>query len=491
MLGLKVLKFFEAATHSAREPTLKTSPPLTWVKRKMTTKVQEWKEMSKTGRRKLIAAIRRCIHQCRRNPQSELAISNLTESREYVLNLITKTRMKIREQRFFPKMAVVPKHIRSFTILPLYSCQRRFVEIDTQTLRSLVHRAGGIVGPNIFWDAFDFTKIGVASLEEMQTPRRRFWSIVRSDGAAIDFLFSRPKRVAAPEKTMTDIKLDLEEDRLWGVDPGITDIFVAVDGNDNAAHEVRRTSTREFYHMSGWNRATQQGSKWKKENPAIQAIENGMPSPKTASTAVLDRFIAYVLQHYRELVAFYDDRWAKLRFQRFRGRQKALAEVCRRFTIGSKKYGAHRLDPQRSLDPEPPPNPVKWKRAMPHDEAKRTVVAFGDATFSPTMKGKMAGVSRIVFRALRHQERLGHLVLVKVPEFRSSKVCSKCQTLTLVPGSSLHAVLKCKNCATVWNRDVNAARNLRFIASHMSKNGNNVPEIFTPAIQASMSGSEP
>ena len=233
-----------------------------------------------------------------------------------------------------------------------------------------------------------------------------------------------------------------------------------------------------------------------------QAIENDMPSPKTASTAVLDRFIAYVLQHYRELVAFYDDRWAKLPFQRFRGRQKALAEVCRRFTIGSKKYGAHRLEPQRSLDTEPPPNPVKWKRAMPHDEAKRTVVAFGDATFSPTMKGKMAGVSRIVFRALCHQERLGHLVLVKVPEFRSSKVCSKCQTLTLehvrertddnqVPGSSLHAVLKCKNCATVWNRDVNAARNLRFIASHMSKNGNNVPEIFTPAIQASMSGSEP
>ena len=110
------------------------------------------------------------------------------------------------------------------------------------------------------------------------------------------------------------------------------------------------------------------------------------------------------------------------------------------------------------------------------------------------MKGKPAGVPRVVFRALRHHERLGHLIVVKVPEFRSSKVCSKCGTLTLdhvreptdngLPGSSLHAVLSCKNCATVWNRDVNAARNLRFIALHMAANENKVPEVF-------MSGSAP
>ena len=73
---------------------------------------------------------------------------------------------------------------------------------------------------------------------------------------AVDFLFARPKRVEPTKpKTIADIGLDLSHDRLWGVDPGITDVFVAADSNGDDAHEVRRTSTREFYHLAGWNHA--------------------------------------------------------------------------------------------------------------------------------------------------------------------------------------------------------------------------------------------
>src|SRR4051794_10331243 len=80
------------------------------------------------------------------------------------------------------------------------------------------------------------------------------------------------------------------------------------------------------------------------------------------------------------------------------------------------------------------------------------------------MKGKKTGVLRVLFRALRHHDCLGHLVLVKVPEYRSSKM------------------LSCNNCDTVWNRDVNAARNLWSIAYHMAMNGNQTPEVFTRSI---------
>jgi len=480
-----VLEFLEATTHSAREPVPKTNPPLTWVKRKMATKVPDWKDMSKTGQRRLVAAVRRCILHPTLDPRAESVIG----SRDYILNLIAKTRLKIQEQRFCPKMAIIPRHVRLCTLYPLYSIQRRYIEIDSQTLRSLIKRANGAAGQNLFWDAFNFPEIGVASEEAMQSPRRRFWSVIRSDGVAIDFLFARPKRVkAVPEVTMADVGLDLTRDRLWGVDPGVTDAFVAVDGSNDMTHEVRKTSTREFYHLAGWNRGTRQGQKWKKASPGIQVIENGMPSPKTINTAHFDAYISYVLTHFQALVQFYDDRWRELQFQRYRGRQKALAETCRRFTSGSQKYGVRSLHPEHPhsdpphLDPWPPPRPSKWKRAAPHDEAKRTVVAFGDGMFSPTMKGKRAGVSRVVFRALRHRERLGHLTLVRVPEFRTSKVCSKCHTLTLehvrIDDTPLHAVLSCKNCATVWNRDVNAARNLWFVASHMAANNNKPPNIF-------------
>ena len=109
------------------------------------------------------------------------------------------------------------------------------------------------------------------------------------------------------------------------------------------------------------------------------------------------------------------------------------------------------------------------------------------------MKGKRAGVSRVVFRTLRHHHHLGHLTLVKVPEFRTSKTCSKCQTMTLenvreAGGNALHAVVKCKNCTTVWNRDVNAARNIRYIASYMAANENKVPDVF---VRPTMAGLEP
>ena len=104
------------------------------------------------------------------------------------------------------------------------------------------------------------------------------------------------------------------------------------------------------------------------------------------------------------------------------------------------------------------------------------------------MKGKRAGVCRILYKELCHLEHLGHLVVIKIPEFRSSKVCSKCNMMTLENihekidgrlGSSLHSVLNCKNCNTVWNRDVNASRNLHYIATYMAANENRRPDIFT------------
>ena len=57
---------------------------------------------------------------------------------------------------------------------------------------------------------------------------------------------------------MTDISMDLARDRVWGVDPRITDVFVATDGSGDAPHEIQKTSMCEFYHISGWNKVTHQ-----------------------------------------------------------------------------------------------------------------------------------------------------------------------------------------------------------------------------------------
>ena len=150
----------------------------------------------------------------------------------------------------------------------------------------------------------------------MVIPRYQFWSIVRSNRAAVDFVFGRPKHIML-EKIMIDIGLDLTRDHVWGVDPGLTDVFVATDGSGDDSHEIWKMSTKEFYHISGWIKATHQCQQLKKANLAIQAIEDRMPSSKTASTTIFNTYAIYVLEHYRELSIFYDNCWREMRFQQF------------------------------------------------------------------------------------------------------------------------------------------------------------------------------
>jgi transposase len=42
----------------------------------------------------------------------------------------------------------------------------------------------------------------------------------------------------------------------------------------------------------------------------------------------------------------------------------------------------------------------------------------------------------------------------------------------------IHAVLKCDYCSAVWNRDVNAARNMRYLFIYMAMHGNESLEAF-------------
>jgi transposase len=66
----------------------------------------------------------------------------------------------------------------------------------------------------------------------------------------------------------------------------------------------------------------------------------------------------------------------------------------------------------------------------------------------------------------------------EVGEYRKSSACSNCNGEALdnvVDRSSkrkLHAVLKCKTCSIVRNRDVNAAKNIHSIFIHQALNSN-------------------
>ncbi|KAK9433214.1 hypothetical protein V1505DRAFT_363489 [Lipomyces doorenjongii] len=132
--------------------------------------------------------------------------------------------------------------------------------------------------------------------------------------------------------------------------------------------------------------------------------------------------------------------------------------------------------------------------ALRKQKAKKedVVVAYGAGQFGSTMKGKRAAPVKKLRKFLRR-----YVTVVPVDEYRTSRVCSKHNeehrertglgeeedegggTISVAEadlihiraqrnangdkGPSLHPVLFCNKCHTVWNRDVNAARKIAWI----------------------------
>ena len=112
----------------------------------------------------------------------------------------------------------------------------------------------------------------------------------------------------------------------------------------------------------------------------------------------------------------------------------------------------------------------------PSLKKKDVVVAYGAARFGSTMVGKRPVPVKRFLDMLKK-----YVTVVPIPEYRTSRVCSKgCgqdqagsvpKENELIPvrgersksgkrGRPLHAVRRCLICHTIWDRDVNAARNI-------------------------------
>ncbi|GAA5817579.1 hypothetical protein MFLAVUS_011127 [Mucor flavus] len=66
----------------------------------------------------------------------------------------------------------------------------------------------------------------------------------------------------------------------------------------------------------------------------------------------------------------------------------------------------------------------------------------------------------------KKREAAGDLLVVTVDEFKTSRICCRCGTDSLdgVAHVKGHSVLVCKTCNTLWQRDVNAAKNMMTIS---------------------------
>ncbi|CAN0431504.1 unnamed protein product, partial [Laminaria digitata] len=125
-------------------------------------------------------------------------------------------------------------------------------------------------------------------------------------------------------------------------------------------------------------------------------------------------------------------------------------------------------------------------------DERDVVVAYGDATF--VSRGRFPGPVKTIRRETEKRVGGGEgpvgVSYRAVNEDYTSKLCSECKEV-LEPmldkkNKPIHAVRRCPTTSCVrrlWNRDVNACRNIYAIFVHENSNQGTRPEKFTRAYQ--------
>lgn len=174
--------------------------------------------------------------------------------------------------------------------------------------------------------------------------KQLFGNLVRSDGFSVDFLFYKrqsDKKDMATKINQSDLKLDdfdsreVEESYLpIAIDPGRKTVFCAVADLDR---DVRRCTTKEYYHMTGSTRYSSELDKLKKER-GISIIESAIPTNKTSDPAKYLQHVTYIFENLDALFEFYSDATAKNRFFLYQGKQRAPELMVNMLLGGTKKY---------------------------------------------------------------------------------------------------------------------------------------------------------
>ncbi|ORE06452.1 hypothetical protein BCV72DRAFT_328887 [Rhizopus microsporus var. microsporus] len=103
------------------------------------------------------------------------------------------------------------------------------------------------------------------------------------------------------------------------------------------------------------------------------------------------------------------------------------------------------------------------------EREKVPLVVFGAGMLgkdSIKLKGNRCGLTGVFWRALKRREAAGDLIAVTIDEYKSPKVCNACNNdpLARVSGVKGCSTLVCSTCKTLWQRDINACKNMLSIS---------------------------
>lgn len=362
-----------------------------------------------------------------------------------------------------------------------------------QALVGALTRPRANFSPAMFQDAplTDAIWFLLFDVQRHQTATRKFNFEISTNGYEISLQFQKPK---PPNLRPEDRDPDFDPfpairvfDRVFGLDPGKTYLATAFGGEVvDGQSRIVQISTREYYHLAHMNRRVKWEKGIREHFPAYTQVINNMPSLKTQDLATFEAGTRYVLLNCDYLLGFGRDKpFRKWRFTIFIESTKALTEIAKR---------------------------IVGPRTLANGQPARVLVGFGDWSQPNGFKGLRKAPLKRFRKELRK-----HATVVSVDEYRTSKVCSGCQSPTAMRPAKFELIKRCRNnarcdpnvidalcrkctfnaenagrklpshqvlhctngaCAITWQRDVNASRNLYDLVQAMLA-GHARPHAFT------------
>ena len=338
--------------------------------------------------------------------------------------------------------------LRVFSLAPIASHKVHYISIDTDALHDLLSCVNGLdvalpTSKSVFrtnalhWWSETF------NLNKVTTANSRFAYSLETDGVGVSVHVLKPKddpTVNEYGSTYTQpsvhVPLIIGHARVVALDPGRRDVYVGVSRQNTTAddeifevgdedEQVIRCSNKRWQEISGTKNASKKGALWLAGNVNIATLVRNMPTPRCSSTDAYSLHLVLFLANRDELLGFYREmKWRRLRWKTRIKRQQAYDTLCGE--IGNNEGDA--------------------------------VIIFGNGAFSSTSRGHASAPKKGLFMELRRRYRNTRLG----SEYRTSQVCSKCEGQ--LDDIGIWGLKKCNNtCSTLWNRDVNAARNIRHV----------------------------
>jgi len=194
--------------------------------------------------------------------------------------------------------------------------------------------------------------------------------------------------------------------------------------------------------MTGFTRMKKNRERWLKTNGIIQDMNSQTPSTRVITCERFNMHLSYVQENMEILLNFYTAaRFSRQKLKSYVGKQKTWNKITERITMNKD-------------------NPV---------------IAFGNGTFKHNSRGLPTTPLKRIYTELKKKRVKVRLI----DEFRTSITCSHCEGE--LPKKTRYWQVKVCNdiCLTHWNRDVNAARNMKNIIKYMEEQEGKRPSCFT------------